>query len=73
MQKWEYLWIEFLKADSPNIEVTLGNKKYVGYQQCDQLLNELGEQGWELAGTGTNSAASGSYLQFHMIFKRPIE
>lgn len=71
MQKWQYLWIEFLKADSPNIEITWNKKKYKGYQQCDQLLNEIGELGWELVGTAPNSNQLGQYMQLQMIFKRP--
>jgi len=71
MQKWEYLWMYFYKADSSNIQATWNNKKYVGYQQCDQVLNEIGELGWELVGVTSSFTETGSYMQVQMIFKRP--
>ena len=73
MQKWEYLWQYFYKADSANVETTWNHKKYNGYQKCAEALNEIGELGWELICVTSNSDQHGYYMQVQMLFKRPKE
>ena len=73
MQKWQYYWVIFEKADSENINSTVGGKKYYGYEACRNLMNEIGEHGWELVGITSSFTSSGGYMQEQMIFKRPKE
>ncbi len=71
MQKWQYKWVSFYKADSANIYSTGLGKKWIGCEQCDQYIDELGERGWELVGVTSSFTSSGSYMQLQMFFKRP--
>jgi hypothetical protein len=70
-QRWQYIWLYFWSAWSPrNINTTVNGIEYRGLSQCNELLDELGKNGWELTGVTTIGADFDSSIQIHMIFKR---
>jgi hypothetical protein len=53
MQRWEYLTITiagYQWSDSLGRQGSVPSYKGIAMPNVTQLLNELGEQGWELAG-----------------------
>jgi hypothetical protein len=69
MQKWEYLigerWLQHgNKSDEWKVRA---NDKY--YSSMTDMLNELGEQGWELVGV----ASRWQTYEYHLFLKRPME
>ncbi len=70
MQKWQYNWVIFYEAEGENVNTSWGGKKAKGYEQCDAVLGEIGELGWELTGV-TSNLISGVWVQMQMVFKRP--
>jgi hypothetical protein len=71
MLQWEYLWMFFSEADGPNINTYLNGKKYKGYEQCQQVMTEVGALGYELTGITSSFNNNGGYMKMQMIFKRP--
>ena len=81
MQKWEYLFLEFSGSDK--ISRVNGGSTFVrgtGFlslgsnQKVYDVLNSLGEDGWEVvgAGTGNSSMNNGTgFLHSYIISKRP--
>ncbi len=77
MQRWEYLevqvfrenWVDSLgrRGELPRESVIEGGSGYPSLYSSAALLNELGEQGWELAGV-----AGGADVDSHkLLLKRP--
>lgn len=66
MQQWEYLHLE---TAEDRIYIVAGNRRedWANYTLQD-VLNILGEDGWELVTMGFESAVM---LPGHLIFKRP--
>jgi hypothetical protein len=76
MQKWEYLSFEIdlgISGDGSGYTIASINDKRQGTlfkpssRNFDEFLNELGQEGWELAGISPINPRLGAY-----IFKRPI-
>jgi hypothetical protein len=72
MPRWEYLEVqlsegEWIDSHGRAGELEEFGERWTGYTHAGGLLNELGAEGWELAGVwGTGSSAS-------LYFKRPTE
>lgn len=68
MQKWEYKTLEF-ELDS---NFWLGTSNFP-QTEIESNLNNLGEEGWELMNSITNSESHGKATRLLLIFKRPKE
>jgi hypothetical protein len=68
MQKWEYL-VLVRTYNSRRKQMEWADKTYKG-KNGQELLNELGSQGWELVTTHVFTESI-EEENFHYIFKRP--
>ena len=69
MQKWEYLFLTTPSGFRDELEIK-GNTSVVGGSRPIQdILNDLGEQGWEVTGSVSSSLTH----IFSVILKRPKE
>lgn len=72
-QQWQYIWLDFGRAGKLNeIYTTVNGTEYKGLNQCRELLNDLGRNGWELTGVTTIGNDEELFIEIHMIFKRSI-
>lgn len=72
MQKWEYQWIHFFKADSNNIYTEGDGRRYTGPLQCLQLLDRFGDIGYEMYGITSSFDQTGGYMQMQIFLRRPM-
>jgi hypothetical protein len=76
MQRWEYLnilvhnetWFDSLGRTGHLRTLDVPDTPYEQYGITAELLNKLGELGWELTGTASSSSAS----IYHLFLKRPL-
>ena len=72
MQKWEYLevsvayrhWVDSMGRSG---ELSQQAHSHAGFYSAASLLNELGQQGWEVTGV-----AAGNSSTFTLLLKRPM-
>ena len=73
MQKWEYLevcvapggWVDSMGRSG---ELAWQASQHASFASAAALLNELGQQGWEVAGVAANAPQG----YFTLLFKRPV-
>ena len=78
MQKWEYfqvalesVWNRGLLGTGSSANIYVGTQKADKNAALPDILNKLGQEGWELAGSLTIPAGSSSAGAM-LIFKRPL-